>query len=270
MPSSRGGAAPEGEDAAASIRRIAAASLRAAFVLGLTIALGGCGIEEYVYLYPPTVSSNPVVTVTPLSFGHNSSNKFDAFRGYEVYYLLIDAENTTFLNSCSSKIDSYIGSKTPSEIITLIKSLGFVPFVGFESDGSTNTNVPLFKISTTSSSYSGDIDFSVYIGKSGSITVTGDGSDSVSAPVSVRRNSKDSGGAYRSFDNLTEDDKDEGGDTAYLSSIPDTVLFRAYIVAYGINDSTWSETYSTAVKVGHYTDTTDYSVIVSTTDSYFE
>jgi hypothetical protein len=270
MPSSRGGAAPGGEDAAASIRRIAASSLKATFVLGLTIALGGCGIEEYLYFYPPTVSSNPVVSVTPLSFGHNSSNKFDAFRGYEIYYLLIDAENTDFLNSCSSKIDSYIGSKTPSEIIALIKSLGFVPFVGIESDGSANTNMPLFKISITSSSYDGDIDFSVSINRLGTVTVTGTGAGSVTAPVSVRRNSKDSNGAYRTFENLTEDAVADGGDTAYLSAKPDTVLFRAYIVAYGINDATWSETYSNAVRVGHYTSTTDYSVIVSTTDSYFE
>jgi hypothetical protein len=54
---------------------------------------------------------------------------------------------------------------------------------------------------------------------------------------------------YRDFSNLTADDISSGGDTAYSSSSPSSVLFRGYIFGYGMTSS-FSDVYSYPVRVG--------------------
>ncbi|HRY56208.1 MAG TPA: hypothetical protein P5133_02945 [Spirochaetia bacterium] len=237
------------EPIGAGIGRGGVSPLRLLAALCLPLILGGCGVEEYIYFYPPTTNSNPVLSIAPLEFSHNSSNDSSTFLGYEVYYLLVDESNTTFLSECSSKVDAYIGTKTPSELIAAIKSLGFKPLVGFTSsdDSSVMNTFPLFLIGTAGLSQ--DIDFDVNINDEGTVVVSGDGASEVTAPHHVRRNSKNSSSEYRSFGNLKEDDVGSDGDTAYASAEPATVLFRGYVFGYGTTAS-WGEVFSVPVRVG--------------------
>ena len=234
--------------------------------LALSLALGACGIEEYIYFYPPAVASDPLLSVTPLSFSHNASNDSASFLGYDIYYLLVDAENETFLSNCATKIEAYIGSKTPSELMAIIKQLGFKELVGLDSTGTKLGTTPLFLISQGGLSSSPDIDFQLMIDSRGEVAITGADKSSVLGPASVRRNS-DVGGVYRTFGNLTEDDVAKDGDTAYLNPKPAKVVFKGYILAHGTTSS-WSDVYSNPTRIG--SGTTSTTVVPEMTDRNFE
>jgi hypothetical protein len=263
MAGARGGG-PEGEGALAPRRRVildsprrgaparGGSAARILAALALALILGGCGIEEYLYFYPPTLNSS-VTSINPLSINHNTSNNSTYFLGYDVYYLLIDKANEAFLGSCYTKIDQYIGSgaKTPSELIPIIKSLGFKPLAGFDSADIALTTIPLVFIAQGGVSL--DIDFDININAEGTFSVSGGGASYVACPAYVRRSSKDNAGNVRSFDNLTEDDVADDGDTAYLTPQPDTVLFRGYIFAHGTTAS-WGDVFSYPVLIGTSSD----------------
>ena len=274
----RVGEGREGEGAAAvrkngavpsriSWRRPTPAALsRIAAALCLTVILGGCGIEEYTYFYKPIAGEDPILKFSSFSFAHNTSNSSSDFFGYEIYYMLVDANNTDVVSKIST-LDSYISgaSKTPSEIIALMKSYGFKSLIGLDASKAIVTNQPLFYIS--SSGLGKSIDFSLSINSTGesTVSVTGDGASYVTAPSYVRRNSLNtSTGSYRDFTNLTKDDISSGGDTAYESSSPEMVLFRGYIFGYGMTSS-FSDVYSYPVQVGacYTSDISNDSIVIS-------
>jgi len=222
------------------------ASLLVLLALGLTVVLGGCGIEEYLYFYPPTLTSL-VTEIVPIAFSHYKSNDSVNFYGYELYYLLIDANNEAFISDCNSKIDS--SGKAASALIPVLKERGFKPLIGLDASGNALGSVPLFRISQEGVD-SGDIDFQIQIDEFGTVKVTGDGAPYVTAPAFIRRNSKTTNGKYRTFSNFIEDDVDNDGDTAYVDEPkPAKVIFRAYVFAYGITDS-FSEIFSLPARIG--------------------
>lgn len=228
-----------------------------ALVVTLACTLCGCGIEEYLYFYPPTAKTTPIISVTPLEFDHHSSNSSTYFRGYDIFYLLVDKDNTEFLKKCSSQIDALIGSRSPSQTMEAIKSLGFVQLVGLYSDSGTYrpcNNVPLFPIATVdvSKSISFTINLnSINVDEESTVSLNIDTSSYEDYPSIVRRNSfDDSLKEYRRFSDFTPDDKSNGGDTAFLGdSVPQHVLLRGYIIGYG-RTSGFSDVFSDPIRIG--------------------
>jgi len=214
--------------------------------IALCVALSACGIEEYLYFDPPTLTS--AVGSTTISFSHKTENNSTSFFGYEFYYLLIDAANEVFLAKCTSQIDNYLTSKSPSELIPIIKNLGFKSLAGFDDDDAIMGTIPLFYIAQSGVDL--DIDFQIPINDDfGTVSVTGAGSTHVIAPAYVRRASKKPSGEFRSFANLTEDDIADNGDTVYSTPEPDEVIFRGYIFALG-RTSSLGEVFSYPVRIG--------------------
>jgi hypothetical protein len=223
------------------------AAARLAFVLSLMVLLGACGIEEYVYLLPPTIASP--TSITPLDIVHNISNDSASFLGYEIYYRLFDADvdsaSYAEWSACSSKIDAYFGVKSPSELKTIISSLGFQPMVGLDKY-SALANSPLLAIANAD--ILKDISFILSVGPESSLAITGDYTPSDTFPTQIRRSSKNPSGDYRTFADLSSD---KDSDTAYEGDTPPTeVLFRAYIVAYGFNFSSGGSIYSIPIEIG--------------------
>src|SRR6056297_1722904 len=60
------------------------------FLALLALAVIGCGIPSYPYLYPPEALGGGVV-----GFSHDENNDPDVFRGYEIFYRFYSVDPDT-------------------------------------------------------------------------------------------------------------------------------------------------------------------------------
>lgn len=117
-------------------RSSAVARCRFAFLCALILGITACGIEEYIYLYPPITKNSPS-TVDPsgayFSFttadADNTADAGGYFQGWEVYYRIYNSETdraadvndiVTKNTKDSANVFSYISSTKKYRRMTLL------------------------------------------------------------------------------------------------------------------------------------------------------
>ncbi len=199
-------------------------------ILCLTLAAlaGGCGIDDYPYLYP--ASGVSPLSSTTLDFTHNTANDSAYFLGYEVYYRIYDGDSSSAIATATSD-DSYIRSSwddiSPDVIFARLNSKGYSRIVDVSSGAADAP--PLVDVASADTGKTIYAEFALTAAGYGTIAIDG----SLAKNLLIRRNSYDSAGkAYRNFGDFKKDSDclfEKGLDPA------DYAYVQAYVFAYGLD-----------------------------------
>jgi hypothetical protein len=231
-------------------------SRTAELFLGATFCflLSACGLPTYIYLYPPTDFFNTGSSgSTLLELDHNAQNydssegSNQSFRGYEIYYRVFDTTSaaTSAVSTLSSQASAYY--KDPDSFMTWANGASYVRL----RNVTTNLS-PL--ISLTASAAASDQAYYVNLDDlmatvSGSWTLYNvTDADTSSAHVVLRRNISEAlRSDFQTAANYHTNDEDYTG-----SSNPSMVYFVFFAVAYGWDDSNFTEVYSVPAIISNY------------------
>jgi hypothetical protein len=234
--------------------RAACAFCLAALVLPL--ALCGCGIETYVYLYPVTQLPNGYPSSTAgnavdnffqfrTSDSDNSGNSY--FRGFEIYYRIYNSLSTR--SSDVSTINTYNENNPTTAMTYLINTKNYHRMVY----SARQTDIPLIPGTSSDRTVSirlfAQTPYIPYFSLDG----TTDGSGTLGIPERTHN----SGTSYEPF--FETDDQTKGN----ISSSDDDVTFtsgsgestwyvQAYVAAYGYDES-YKSIYSEIFNLGYVT-----------------
>jgi len=199
--------------------------------LSAAIIFSGCGVDNFVYLYPVTqLLNNPSPNDPTLNFfsfrtadKNNQDSSGDYFKGYEIYYQIYNSESVLISNK--AEIDTYNQKNPTTSFSYLVNSKKYSRMVHV---GRT-TEIPLIQGTDDNQ------DVIIRLTKSG---------DEYPARFSVvtsenlgdPRRSLNEGTSFLPFDytNITISDKD----VIYTSSASvDKWFVQAYVVTYGYDES---------------------------------
>jgi len=217
-------------------------SLRTAAVAAVLI-LASCGIEDYVYLYPPSEYSSGTTIIVK----HNTQNKeASAFLGYQFYYkiYLNDSSSTppAAATADAATIEANWTTVYPDVVVKRITDAGYVKMASSKDlDSATVTTLkadPFFDLS--SSELSKSVAATLYLN-------TGTWSKAVdnvtTSTYYLRRQATSSTSEHLSFTDL------EYSSTDCDTTSPSGSKFwiRIYAVAYGVN-ADWTPLYGTPIR----------------------
>lgn len=240
------------------IEIFSAAVRRAAVLFFVLFILGGCGIDEYIYLEPvsniinnPTDSTDPAIKY--FSFvtkdEDNATNAYGYFKGWEIYYRIYNSttDRSTDTTAIAAKVDDdpvnafyYVNTTKKYRRMTLV----------YNEDTSTLASAPL--ISGTASDRT--VVLRPYsISDSYPAVFTAGGAD-VSIPTTSLNSL-----AWRSVSDVLAESFDyeeidtTDVDVQYNSgSGTDSWFLQAYVFAYGF-DTSFKVIYSEPVSLGSIT-----------------
>lgn len=228
-------------------------SLVAAFaaVLALPLALCGCGIDTFVYLYPVTQLLNSPSTTDPsynyFQFKTSDSDNYDAygsdgyFKGFEVYYRIYNSTSTR--SSDVSAIYTY-NENNPTTALT--KLVGTYYYHRMVHSGRL-TSIPLIPGDSSNRTVSIRLfDQNNYVAY-----FSLDGSTNGSGSIGIPERTHNSGTTFETFVFKNIDTSDD--DVSYTSSSGTTTWYvQAYAVAYGYDES-YKPYYSEVFSLGYVT-----------------
>lgn len=210
----------------------------------VVLSLSGCGIDEYVYLYPVTNPHVPSADSANNYFSFltsdnkNSDEASGYFKGFEIYYRIYNSESSR--DSDVVAINNYNSDNPSSAYSYLINTKKYCrlscsvrPIDSPLIPGSTNDRIVVIDLGQSIKPYE----------------------------ISVAGNSSLYAEPRRTNNGTTEDDKrfifDEfdSGDSDYTyssSGKTDTVYIQAYALAYGY-DQSYKSIYSELCNLGYVT-----------------
>lgn len=191
--------------------------------LALAALAGGCGIDDYPYLYPASGVSG--TDSMPAYFSHNTGNDSASFLGYEIYYRIY--ESAADAASDGATIQANWDTVSPDTVVQRMKSLKYVRVID-EYAG----QMPLVSVDPADTANDIFVSLTFDLVGAGSIK-----NELVETPLIIRRNAKDASNAYRTFGDLEKDSDDPDCKYADSTTEPDKAYLRSYVFAYGLSAS---------------------------------
>jgi len=203
----------------------------------------GCGVDDFVYLYPVTqLLNSPSADPSKNYFSFrttdddNSSNVSDYFRGFEIYYRIYNSD--TVRAQDASDIAAY-NTNNPTTVFNFVATSK--RYVRMNSSARIGA-FPL--IAGTSSDRDVKIRFADYPPEIASIDVGGSG---LGTPLRTKNEGTETDSFV--FTEITQGDSDVSYST---SGLTDTFFVQAYVFAYGY-DTVYKPIYSAAFALGTIT-----------------
>jgi len=210
----------------------------------VVLSLSGCGIDEYVYLYPVTNPHLPSADLANNYFSFKTSDNKNSdeasgyFKGFEIYYRIYNSESTR--NSDVVAINNYNSDNPSSAYSYLINTKNYCRM----SCAVRPVDFPLIIESTI------DRIVVISLGQSNKtlgIFVDGD----TSLYGEARRTNNGTSEEEKIFD-FEEIDNGASDFTYSSSGESDIVYIQAYAVAYGY-DQSYKSIYSELCNLGYVT-----------------
>ena len=192
--------------------------------LALAATAGGCGIDDYPYLYPASGVSG--TDSMPAYFSHNTGNDSASFLGYEIYYRIY--ENAADAVSDGATIQANWDTVSPDTVVQRMKSLKYVRVI----DEYVGQQMPLVNVDPADTANDIFVSMTFDLLGAGSIK-----NELAETPLSIRRNAKDASDAYRTFGDLEKDSDDTDCKYADSTTEPAKAYLRSYVFAYGLSAS---------------------------------
>lgn len=203
--------------------------------------LSSCGLEEYVYLYPPSEYYSSGTSSLTRNMSHNTLNADSSFfLGYQVYYKIYGSSSLLEEPALAATEASSIESSSSPDVAfsRLSGSYGYKPIIGMTSGGNL-ASTPIVRIADSNKADSIYASFDL---ENGTVTVY-NSSQTSEEDFDIYRSATDnsSSSGYKSFTDLTtalaDEDVDTKNGTAYY-------WIRVYGIAYGLNTATFESIYS--------------------------
>jgi len=237
-------------------RSIGARIRLVSFLIAAGSITSSCGLEEYVYLYPPDTSLSGDI----LSFSNNTGNDPTVFYGYRILYRFYSS--TSFVDSAIASVSSLYTS-SPTTIYDKMKASPH--FFRDMKIGEDERDELVILAADRQDSFSVELDFQGSVSSGGDATIVlsegspGTTPDISSAVVVYQTISGETKVGFAQEDLVHRDGYFEDGDLyddQYDASEGKTYLL-IYVIAYGYNSS-FGNVYSEPKK---FVGTTNYVIL---------